>query len=132
MVLKTCWEQRGGNDELSGRGNVRQLKCLAPGHEVGHRQTLTRIWSQKCLFYLKLLSHSLLLFFGLGSLPVGEGSLQRISLHVLKKKKSKVIKKKTCTILKVSLKETMKNLHYAMSLSFLHFSLFSGFLSSMG
>lgn len=62
----------------------------------------------------------------------GGGQSSKNQPSCLEEKKSKVIKKKTCTILKVSLKETMKNLHYAMSLSFLHFSLFSGFLSSMG
>lgn len=67
MVLKICWEQRGGNDELCLR-NTRQLKCLAQGPEVGHRQALKDLGPEVFLLLKAFLW--LLLFFGLGSLPV--------------------------------------------------------------
>lgn len=68
----------------------------------------------------------LLLFLRLGSLPLlnrlwGESRLQRVSLYALEEE-SKVIKKKTCVTLKVSLRETVKNLNRLLSFSFKHFS----------
>lgn len=53
---------------------------------------------------------------------------KEVRLEVLKAE-SKVIEKKICAMLKVPLKETMKNLHYATSSSFL---LFNGVISFTG
>lgn len=67
--------------------------------------------------------------FGLDRL-VGESCLQSASLYVLEEK-SKVIAKKTCVMLKVSSKRTMKNLNYTVNLSVQHSLIINGFIYSI-